>query len=91
MKPKVYRAEVIKDGRWFIAEVSGLRAFTGGKGGVVTQGRDLDELAFMVRDAIELLTDEKDFDIQLLLPRALKLPARRGASPASRKRVRKVA
>jgi hypothetical protein len=82
---------VTRDGRWFVAEVSGLRAFTGGNSAVVTQGRDLDELAFMVRDAIELPTDERDFDIQLLLPRALKLPARRGASPAARKRVRMVA
>lgn len=88
---KTCDVKVIGHSRWFIAEVAGLRAFSDGKGGVVTQGRDLDELAFMVRDAIELLTDEKDFDIQLLLPRALKLPARRSTSAAARKRVRKVA
>jgi hypothetical protein len=83
MKTKVYRAKVQQDGPWLIAEVSGLRAFNGGKGGVVTQGRDLDELAFMVRDAIELLTDTANFSIQLLLPANLR------AAPTRRKSVKK--
>ncbi len=39
----------------------------------LTQGKDLDELAIMIRDALELLTDSKDFQIDLMLPAALKL------------------
>lgn len=88
MKPKVYRAKVLKDDGWFVAEVTGLRAFTGGKGGIVTQGRDLDELAYMVRDAIGLLTETTDFAVELLLPPTLVVARQR--SPA-RKRRRKAA
>jgi hypothetical protein len=87
LKEKVYKATVCRDGGWLVAQVSGLRAFDGGKGGVVTQGRDLDELAFMVRDAIELLTDTSNFSIQLLLPADLRAGAvRRKTTKKARRR-----
>jgi predicted RNase H-like HicB family nuclease len=41
--------------------------------GALTQGKDLDELANMIRDALELLTGKKDFQIDLMLPAALNL------------------
>jgi hypothetical protein len=91
MKPKVYSVKVQQDDGWLIAEVTGLRAFTGGKGGIVTQGRDLDELALMVRDAIELLTDTSDFSIRLLLPANVKVTASRSQTRASKKRRRRAA
>lgn len=59
---KTYRAKVEhgEDG-WLVAQVVGLR-------GAITQGRDLDELAYMVRDAIESLTQSRAFVLHLLLP-----------------------
>lgn len=77
MSKKAYRARVMQgDDGWLVAEARTPR-------GLVTQGRDLDELAFMVRDAIEQLTDSTDFAIQLVLPAALKL--RKTAKKRSKK------
>ena len=85
---KTYKAKVIDGGDgWLVAEVAGLRAFTGTRGGVVTQGRDLDELAYMVHDAIQTLTDETDFAIHLLLPPKMRLKIR--ARSATAKKVRR--
>jgi len=77
---KTYKAKVIagEDG-WLVAEVAGLRAFSGAKAGVVTQGRDLDELGFMIRDAVESLTDQTDFAIQMTVPAAVLVRSRRRA------------
>jgi len=76
------------DDGWLIAEITGLRALTKTRDGVVTQGRDLDGLAFMVRDAFETLTGERDFAIQLILPADTRLPTRR-RSPATPKKTRR--
>jgi len=89
MRSKSYKVKVTYDAGWYVGEVAGLRAFTGGKGGVITQGRDLDELAFMVRDAVALLTDETDIALQLLLPATLKAPRRRAG--ATKKRAKRAA
>lgn len=35
---------------------------------VITQGRTLDEVVFMVRDAIELLTGETEAQVELIVP-----------------------
>lgn len=74
---KTYRVKVEQgDDGWLVAESRNLR-------GMVTQGRDLDELVFMIRDAIKQLTDSTDFAIQLSLPAGLKL--RKTAKKRSRK------
>lgn len=85
MKPKVYRATVEHGDGWLIAEVTGLRAFNGVKGGIVTQGRDLNELAYMVRDAIEQFTDTKGFAVELLIPPSVRMPLRKAAKRKARK------
>ena len=39
----------------------------------ITQGRSLDEIAWMIRDALELVTEDVDFQVDLMLPFTLKL------------------
>ena len=58
---KVLHVKVEQDDGWFIAQ--GLE-----EPGVITQGRTLDELVFMIRDAVDLMFNEKDVQIELLLP-----------------------
>ena len=76
---KTYTIEVTKgeDG-WLVAQATNLR-------GAITQGRDLDEVAFMIRDAIQLFTNTKNFTIVLKLdpkvrplPRSKRARSRRG-------------
>jgi len=64
---KTYRVEVEKgeDG-WLVGQSTDLPS-------AISQGRDLDELAVMMRDAIETLTSETDFGIDLVLPPGLPL------------------
>ncbi len=58
---KTYNIRVTRGGDgWLVAQAQNLR-------GAITQGRDLDEVAFMIRDAIELLTQTRDFAIVLRL------------------------
>jgi predicted RNase H-like HicB family nuclease len=78
---KAYRVKVSRgeDG-WLVAEGANLR-------GLVTQGRDLNELVSMIHDAIEQLTDSSSFSIQLLLPADIKIaPSRRKAAKKQRRR-----
>lgn len=80
---KTYRVKVdLGENGWFVAQVTGLKVPGQRRSGVVTQGRDLDELAFMVRDAIHTIAGESDFAIQLLVPAAIVL----GAASASNRR-----
>ena len=58
---KLFHANVIKSGRWLVAR-------TLEEPRITTQGRNLDELVFMVRDAIELMTGETDIHLELILP-----------------------
>lgn len=60
---KVYHVSVIQDEDWFVGHVLE-------REGVTTQGRSLDELVFMARDAIELLWNEKDVHLELIVPRS---------------------
>lgn len=77
---KTYRVKVEQgDDGWLVAEGLNLR-------GLVTQGRDLDEVAFMVRDAIELLTETTNFAVQLLLPPTLAVAARHRGAPRERRK-----
>jgi len=65
MKTYHVKVEVGDDG-WLVAQAIE-------EPGAITQGRDLDEIAYMIRDAIELLTEESGFQIDLMLPGTLKL------------------
>lgn len=55
---KVYHIELVQDDGWYVGRVMD-------RPGVVTQGRTLDELIFMLRDAIELMWNEKDVHFEL--------------------------
>jgi predicted RNase H-like HicB family nuclease len=59
------RVEIGEDG-WLVGQAMEEPA-------ALTQGKDLDELAVMIRDALELLTGKGDFQIDVMLPAALKL------------------
>lgn len=66
MKTYHVQVETGEDG-WLVAQVIE-------EPGAITQGRDLDEVAYMIRDAIELLTQESGFQIDLMVPASVKLP-----------------
>jgi hypothetical protein len=88
---KTYKVRVKQDEGWFIAEAGGLRTSDGGKAGMVTQARDLDELAYLIRDAIAQLTDTTDFAIELLLRSTVTIARRKPAAKATRKSRRRAA
>lgn len=80
---KLYHVRVEQDEGWFIGHVLE-------KEGITTQGRSLDELLFMVRDAIELMWDEKNVEIELYVPRqALTSYDRKAAKAAKRRPISK--
>jgi len=76
---KTYKAKVTEgDNGWLVAEITGVRAAgIKGKSGIVTQGRDLNELAWMIQDAVRTLTLTDDFAIQLTLTAVSKPKTRR--------------
>ncbi len=89
---KIYHATVqAGDDGWLVAEVSGLRVPGQRRAGIVTQGRDLDELTFMVRDAIAALTGQDGFAIQLLVPADVARAASPPAPPTRRRAQRRAA
>jgi predicted RNase H-like HicB family nuclease len=57
----IYHVMVEQEDVWFIGRVLE-------RPGITTQGRSLDELVFMVRDAIELMWDERAVQLELLVP-----------------------
>lgn len=59
MKP--YHVAVEQDNGWFVGRVLE-------RAGVTTQGKTLDELVFMVRDAISLMWDETGVQLELIIP-----------------------
>jgi predicted RNase H-like HicB family nuclease len=63
----LYHVSVSEDDGWFVGRVLE-------REGITTQGRTLDELVFMVRDAISLMWDETGMQLELILP---------GKSPSS--------
>lgn len=58
---KLYHVLVEQEDKWFIGRVLE-------REGVTTQGRSLDELVYMLRDAIELMWGEKSVQLELLIP-----------------------
>ena len=75
---KLYHVAVHRESNWYIGRVLE-------RSGVTTQGRTLDDLVSMLRDAIETLWREKDVQLELVLApdavkRARSRTARRRAS-----------
>ena len=58
---KLYHVLVEQDEGWFIGRVLE-------RDGITTQGRTLDELIYMVRDAIELMWNERRVQLELFVP-----------------------
>ncbi|MGH7214237.1 MAG: type II toxin-antitoxin system HicB family antitoxin [Tepidisphaeraceae bacterium] len=74
---KVYHVQLQHDQGWYVGRILE-------RAGVTTQGRTLDELVYMVRDAIALMWGEKNVHLELIvspeitgLPKGRKRPARR--------------
>ncbi|MEW6251662.1 MAG: hypothetical protein AB1716_13540 [Planctomycetota bacterium] len=65
-----YHVAVAREGRWYVGRVLE-------RPGVTTQGRTLDELVIMVRDAIETLWSERSVQLELLLTAEAAQPVRR--------------
>jgi predicted RNase H-like HicB family nuclease len=80
---KFYHVRVEQDEGWFIGHVLE-------RDGITTQGRSLDELLFMVRDAIELMWGEKNVELEMYVPRdALTSYDRKAAKSAKRRLIAK--
>jgi predicted RNase H-like HicB family nuclease len=58
---KLYHVQVDQEDEWFIGRVLE-------RDGITTQGRSLDELVYMVRDAILLMWQEADVQLELIVP-----------------------
>ena len=81
---KLYHVAVEHDDGWYVGRILE-------RSGVTTQGRTLDELVEMLRDAIGLMWSEKDVQLELVLApqRARRVNGRasRRRRPANAKRV----
>jgi predicted RNase H-like HicB family nuclease len=56
-----HHVQVPQEDGWFIGRVLE-------RAGITTQGRSLDELVDMVRDAIDAMWSERDVQLELILP-----------------------
>lgn len=65
---KLYHVAVHREEKWYVGRVLE-------RSGVTTQGRTLDELVFMLRDAIEALWSEKNVQLELVLTPDAGIPA----------------
>ena len=80
---RLYRIAVEQEDEWFcLSAVNDPRVYT--------QAKSLDEAVFMVRDVVALLYDEKDIQIELVVPPDVTTPferrwaARKARAKASR-------
>ncbi len=62
---KVYHIEVVEDEGWYVGRVLD-------RPGVTTQGANLDELVYMLRDAVELMWNEKNVQFELIIAPKIK-------------------
>ena len=81
---KQYHVMVEQEDGWFIGRVLE-------REGITTQGRSLDELVFMVRDAIALMWNEKAVQLELLIPSEAVVATRKRPARQSRSRRRQPA
>ncbi|HEY8666629.1 MAG TPA: hypothetical protein VIL86_08200 [Tepidisphaeraceae bacterium] len=77
---KQYHVLITQEENWFIGRVLE-------REGVTTQGRSLDELVFMVRDAIELMWNENGVQLELVVPSEAITTARPRSSRRTRRKV----
>jgi len=79
---KLYHVNVTQDDGWYVGQVLE-------REGVTTQGKTLDELVFMIRDAISLMWDETGVQLELIIPGQDSVPTtgkrRRASSRIGRK------
>jgi predicted RNase H-like HicB family nuclease len=64
---KLYHVRVEQEDGWYVGTVLDRR-------GVSTQGRTLDELVYMVRDAIALAWEETDVHLELVVASDVEFP-----------------
>ena len=67
---KLYHVAVEQEDDWYIGRVLE-------RPGITTQGRSLDELVYMLRDAIEAMWNESDVHLELLVGSDVVVPERR--------------
>jgi len=70
---KLYHVTVTQEDGWFIGRVLE-------RSGITTQGRTLDELVYMVRDAISEMWDQQEVQLELILPAGVKPPPTTGTA-----------
>ena len=77
----LYHVLVQREGGWYVGRVLE-------RAGVTTQGKTLDELVFMLRDAIELMWNERNPSLELVLSGHIALNAKgtRNRRPSKAKR-----
>jgi predicted RNase H-like HicB family nuclease len=76
----LYHVLVQRDDGWYVGRVLE-------RAGVTTQGRTLDELVVMLRDAIELMWNERNPSLELVLSGKVAVEkGKRAKRPARRKR-----
>ena len=71
---KLYHVSVEQEDDWYIGRVLE-------RGGITTQGRTLDELVVMLRDAIETLWNENAVQLELLVTPEIVVSERRRTQP----------
>ncbi|HYE21846.1 MAG TPA: type II toxin-antitoxin system HicB family antitoxin [Tepidisphaeraceae bacterium] len=77
---RILHVNVTPDEGWLVAQALE-------EPGVITQGRTFDELIANVRNAAELLLEDKDIHIELVIPASVRLSrpkSGRRAKPATR-------
>ena len=78
---RVYHVAVEQEDDWYCARALEDAA-------VFTQGRTLDEIVENVREVVELLYQDKDVQIELLVPRSVNTAARATRRGNSRRRMK---
>ncbi|MFA7238297.1 MAG: type II toxin-antitoxin system HicB family antitoxin [Phycisphaeraceae bacterium] len=63
---KLYHVAVEQEDDWFVGRVLE-------RPGITTQGQSLDELVYMVQDAIREMWDERQVQLELILPAEMKV------------------
>ena len=79
---KLYHVLVEQDEKWFVGRVLE-------REGITTQGRTIDELIFMVRDAIAAMWNEKGAQLELVVPGRALTSFERNRVPKRKRQTRK--
>ncbi|MCW5775182.1 MAG: hypothetical protein KIS87_01875 [Phycisphaeraceae bacterium] len=71
---KLYHVAVEQDDGWFVGRILE-------RNGVTTQGRTLDELVFMLRDAIHAMWNERNVQLELIIGAKIAVSERKRQPP----------